>query len=156
VSSNFARPVRVCRLAARGTRLAQPRAMGTSKKTRRARCRGTTLVEVLIVVAIIGLIAGAVGVAAFSHWVGAQKQTTETNARAIRSAVRTWWSAHDPGHCPNLQELISDGTLARGSAQRDPWGGKFNIECQEDVVLVVSAGPDRQLGTDDDIEAPPT
>lgn len=115
-----------------------------------------TLVEILIVVAIIALIAGGVGVAAFERYGKAQRTTTETNAHNIRDAVRTWWLEHDRVDCPEFDELMKSGALDRGSRKRDAWGEPWHIQCAEGDVTVVSAGPDRQLDTRDDIRVPPT
>ena len=122
---------------------------------RRSLQRGVTLVEVLIVLAIMALVAGVVGVAALKYWGKAQNETTEANARAIRGAVKAWWIDHDPGACPQLEELVSSGTMDRDSPRRDAWGESWRVECSEGDVTVLSSGPDRQLGTPDDIRISP-
>ena len=123
--------------------------------SRRRRARGVTLVEVLIVVAIMALVAGGVGVAALKYWGDAQNKTTEANARAIRGAVKAWWIDHDRGECPHIDALVSAGTLDRDSPRFDAWGESWRVECAEGDVTVLSAGPDRQSGTPDDIRVPP-
>src|SRR5688572_22735794 len=78
---------------------------------RGTRARGVTLVEVLIVIAIMALLAGGVGVAVLKYWSDAQDKTTATNARTIRGAVKAWWIDHDRGECPGVEELVAAGTL---------------------------------------------
>jgi general secretion pathway protein G len=124
-------------------------------KSRRGGRRGVTLVEVLIVVAIIALISGGVGIAALKYWDGAQRRSAETNARTIRGAVKSWWLDHDRASCPGVGDLIASGTLDRDSARVDPWGEPWEVACVDDEVTVASAGRDRRLGTEDDIRIPP-
>lgn len=130
--------------------------MQSAEVMRRPSTRGVTLVEVLIVVAIIALVAGGVGVGVLRHWVGAQTRSAETNARTIRASVKAWWVDHAPGECPRVDELIAAGALDRDSPRQDPWGGAWRVHCSNDDVTVVSAGRDRTIGTKDDIRAPPT
>jgi general secretion pathway protein G len=117
--------------------------------------RGVTLVEVLIVVAIMALVASGVGVAVIARWNESQNKTTATNARAIRGAVKTWWLDHDAGGCPSVDELVLAGTLDRDSPRVDAWGESWRVECAEGEVSVLSPGRDRQIGTADDIRIPP-
>jgi len=123
---------------------------------RLVRQRGVTLFEVLIVVAILALVAGSVGIAAISYFDDARRRMTETNAKQIRTAVKLWWVLHDENECPNVDQLISSGTLERGSPRADPWGGVWQLECAERDVVVVSLGRDGKAGTSDDIRVPPT
>ncbi len=125
------------------------------KAAQRRRARGVTLIEVLVVVAIMALIAGSVGVAVFKHWSDAQIQTTATNARSIRKAVEAWWLNHDAAVCPGVDELVASGVVDRDSPRLDAWGESWRVECSEGQVSVLSAGRDRRHGTDDDIRIPP-
>jgi prepilin-type N-terminal cleavage/methylation domain-containing protein len=127
-----------------------------SRPKQQSCARGVTLFEVLIVVAIIALVSGSVGIAAIKYWGDAQVRTTESNARAIRGAVKAWWIDHDRAQCPGVDELITAGTLDRDSPRRDAWGESWQVECNGDDVTVVSLGRDRRLGTSDDIRIPPT
>lgn len=117
--------------------------------------RGVTLIEVLIVVAIMALVATGVAIAAIKYYQGAKVRMADTNARAIREAVKAWWFVHESVTCPTVAELMSSGALDEGSARTDPWGGPWRIECSEAAVTVLSDGPDRSPGTLDDIRVPP-
>ena len=105
----------------------------------------------LIVVAIMALIASGVAVGVFKYWIGAQESAAKTSARSLRAAVKTWWVTHDSSTCPQPGELVSDGTLDKDSAARDPWGGEWRIECAGDDVTISSSGRDHKAGTEDDI-----
>ena len=69
-----------------------------SKKTlaRRALQRGMTLVEIMVVVVIIGLIAGVVSVQVFGQLEDANIKTTQTQLKSIENAPRSL-SALKPG-----------------------------------------------------------
>lgn len=66
-----------------------------------------------------------------------------------RQAAEIWVAEHEGG-CPSVSQLIADGILD-ATHSRDPWIAELKIECREDWVEAISAGPDRQYGTDDDI-----
>jgi len=83
---------------------------------RRAR-RGVTLVEVLIVVAIITLISAGVALTAFSHVEGTRRKNAATNARSVRMAVKAWWLEHDTTDCPTVADLVNAEALDRDRAR---------------------------------------
>jgi len=117
---------------------------------RAAARRGVTLVEVLIVVAIMALIAGGVGFLILPKYAEAQIDTAKTNARNIRQ-VATQYIALEGGECPTVEGLIAARQLDAASEVKDPWGGEYTISCTTDDVTVSSNGPDKQQGSEDDI-----
>jgi general secretion pathway protein G len=121
----------------------------------KARKRGVTLFEVLIVVAIIALVSAGVALGAHRYLISSRKTATATNARNLRFAVKAWWIEHDPSVCPTLQDLHRDGVLDADSPAVDAWGSPWQIECSELNVTVTSHGPDRRAGSADDIRVPP-
>lgn len=124
-------------------------------RVRRALQRGVTLVEVLIVVAIIAMVAGGVAVLAIPKFKEAQISSAKTAARVIRTAVQQWqMSNSEYGTCPTVSQLIQDKQLDPGQNTDDPWGQAFVISCGEDSVSVMSFGPDKKQGTKDDISVP--
>lgn len=52
------------------------------------------------------------------------------------------------GRCPTLKELVTESLVA--SEQPDPWGHAYRIACANDMVRVISLGPDGVLGSPDD------
>lgn len=123
------------------------------RRIRRAASRGVTLVEVLIVVAIMALIAGGVSFLVLPRYREAQVKTAKTNARNIRN-VATQHVAMK-GDCPTVQTLIADKELDSAGDTKDPWGGEFTIKCDGDDITVSSPGPDKKDGTQDDVVAGP-
>lgn len=122
---------------------------------RRRLVRGASLLEILIAVAIMAMIAGAVGVGAYRAYRDSQVRTAAMNARTIRGAVKSYWVSADTGDCPTFADLVRGRALDEDSPRKDPWGTPWRIECSEDRVSVSSDGPDRKSGTDDDIRVPP-
>jgi prepilin-type N-terminal cleavage/methylation domain-containing protein len=136
-------------------RLLSRNRMQRTARRRRCHSRGVTLFEVLIVVAILALLSAGVTIASLKAWREAQMRTARSNAETIRSSLPHFWRLHDATECPGVGELVTSGMLDRNSPRKDPWGGAWHIECQDDDATIVSAGPDRTMGTDDDIRVPP-
>ncbi len=126
-----------------------------SRSRSRRRQRGVSLIEILVVVAIMSLIAGAVGIGAYRAWQGAQNKTATLNARTIRGAVKSYWVTTSNGGCPTMGDLLAQRALDEDSPRKDPWGSAWRIECADDQVSVSSDGPDKRPGTEDDIRVPP-
>lgn len=132
--------------------------MKMAEGNRHGRERGFTLVEVLLVVAILGILATVVAVNLGGHGERARIRAARASIAAISTAVDMY--EIDTGRIPSsLQNLISgsgepnwNGPYIRGGLPVDPWGTPFSLERRGDSGYVVrSAGPDMQMGTDDDI-----
>ncbi|HQK20788.1 MAG TPA: type II secretion system protein, partial [Polyangiaceae bacterium] len=120
----------------------------------RAAARGVTLIEVLIVVAILSLIAAGVTVAVLPKFRQAQIDTASTNVREIRGAVVRWRANRGGDECPTISQLVQDKEIDSASKTTDPWDSPYKIECAEDETYVSSPGPDKKEGTKDDIIIP--
>jgi len=122
---------------------------------RRAAARGMTLIEIMIVVAIIAMVAGGVAVVAIPKMKEAQIQQAETGARVIRSAVSQWQlSENEYSECPTVSQMVEDKQLDSGQNTTDPWGEEYTITCADDEVVVSSTGPDKKKGSKDDVVIP--
>jgi general secretion pathway protein G len=128
--------------------------LGKLKRRLRRLSRGVTLVEVLIVVAIIAMVAGGVAVFALPKYREAQKTTAKTGARVIRTAVQQWQASNNEVSCPTMSQLVQEKQLDPGANTNDPWGSAYALTCTEDDVVVTSPGPDKKKGTKDDIKVP--
>jgi len=122
--------------------------------TKRRFVRGVTLVEVLIVVAIVAMVAGGVTVFALPKYREAQVKSAETWARTIRAAIQNWQAASNETGCPTISQLVQEKHLDPGTSTKDPWGQEFMLNCTEDEIFVSSMGPDKKKGTKDDIQVP--
>jgi general secretion pathway protein G len=124
------------------------------QKTSRA---GFTLIEVLLVVAILGILATVVVVNFSGKQKGAMIKATRASIGAICTAIDMY--EVDVGHYPqSLQALVQNtgepnwnGPYIKGGLPSDPWASPFQYTLKENSYLVTSPGPDRQLGGDDDI-----
>jgi general secretion pathway protein G len=120
----------------------------------RARARGVTLFEVLIVVAILAMVAGGVAFFALPQFKKAQVTTAEGAARVIRQAAQQWQAANNETVCPTMSQLVQEKHLDPGQNTNDPWGQPFTLSCSDDDVTVSSTGPDKKKGTKDDVNMP--
>ncbi len=121
---------------------------------------GFTLIEVLLVVAILGILAAVVVGNFGQHGETARIRATRASISAISTQVDVFQL--DTGRLPNsLDELINqpsgvanwNGPYIRGgsSALVDAWGTPFTFRREGNTYRIVSAGPDGQMGTGDDI-----
>lgn len=109
-----------------------------------------TLMEILVVITIMALIAGAVGASVFGALRDAKSKQARTDASSLSAAALRF--RLDQSRCPsNTEELVDAGYLQRHGRTTDPWDGDFIYECEGDDVIAVSAGPDGVLGTEDDV-----
>jgi general secretion pathway protein G len=113
--------------------------------------RGMTLIEIMVVVAIISLILGGVGVMAFNRFQDARLSTARNETTTIQGAIEQY-RVTKRGKCPkSLQDLKAAGFINK--IGKDPWGNDYDFKCpgEKMTVDVVSAGPDGALGSEDDI-----
>ena len=127
------------------------------KAARRRRSRGMTLIEILVVLAIIGLIVGGVSVVAFSALADSKVKAAASDVIKLQAACEQFMLQKND-KCPKtMADLKAAGVVAR--VQKDPWGEEFQIVCpgEHGSVDVISYGPDRKAGGGDDVvswEAP--
>ena len=109
-----------------------------------------TLIEIMVVMVIMALVATAAGFAILPQLRKAKIKQTSGDAKAVASAAELYMS--DKDSCPTVQELITEKILDQKKNTKDAWGHDFSIECDQDGVTVRSAGPDGQMGSEDDIQ----
>src|SRR5215470_14035304 len=82
--------------------------------------RGMTLVEIMVVVAIIGMIMGAVAVGAVSQLEKARVKNTKVIIHTVQEAL-VHYSTDNTDSCPkSLSELVSQKYLNK--EPKDEWG----------------------------------
>ncbi len=118
----------------------------------RAGARGVTLVEVLIVVAIMAVISGGVTLVAFPLYKESRIKIAVQGCQTVKQAAELFQSMDATGDgCPTIQELVTSRKLD-GQHTDDPWGMQFRIDCSEGEIHVWSNGNDRKPGTPDDLK----
>ena len=92
--------------------------------------RGMTLIEIMVVLAIIGLVMGGVGLMAYNRYNEAQVTTAKNQTTTIEQAVMTY-RATKSGKCPRtLIELRASGYLSK--TPKDPWGQRLRVPVHAD------------------------
>ena len=120
------------------------------RRRRQRRREGMNLIEVMVAMVIMAMVGTAVAVGAKKAWDNARKRETATRARTLQQVVTGYLL--EPDHdCPSVGELLASNAIDNTTDPNDAWGNAFTIECQEDTVHVHSAGPDENMGTEDDI-----
>lgn len=144
---------------------------GMSKPQRRIR-HGFTLVEVMVVIVIIGLLAGAVTMSVRSYLVAGKQNVAKMEIANIVQALNTFYSTHDrfPSNQEGLEILSQpsdefvDGLLSK--IPLDPWKNpyQYNQPGRSRPFEIVSygadgreggEGADRDISSDDLDEAKP-
>jgi general secretion pathway protein G len=117
---------------------------------RRGSREGFTLIEIMIVITIFAMMAGGVAVALLPQLEKAKIKTTKTDAQALRSAVMLY-VADNPRGCPSVEDLVSERYLDGSRRTTDAWETPYQISCEDGEISVLSAGPDLEFSTEDDI-----
>ena len=116
---------------------------------------GFTLLEVMIVLAIIGLLSVSVGVGVFKQFQKGQIRTAKISVKEIGDSI-TQYMIENNSECPKgMDDLVAKKNLSRKF--KDPWDKDFIIKCpgqnDPDGADVISSGPDKREGTADDIKS---
>ena len=118
------------------------------------RARGLMLVEVLVVIAIMALISTVVAFGVVHLFLRAKIDAAALSTSSLRRVAGAYRLNHLGDECPTYAQLRTEKMLDRESKPNDPWGSPYAISCTDDDVTVTSAGPDKRIGTEDDIVAP--
>ncbi len=130
-----------------------------SNSDNKRRKAGFTLIEVLLVVAILGVLATVVVVNVSGRREPAMIRATRASIAAVSTAIDLY--EVDTGRRPSsIQDLLRDpgapnwnGPYIRGGVPLDAWGTPLEYRVSGGSFVVVSAGPDMQMGTSDDISS---
>jgi len=115
--------------------------------------RGFTLIEILIVVAIIGLIASLVAPNLIGRYERSKEEIAKAQVEMLSSGVLSF--KLDVGRYPNsLEELLNSTDpnwrgpyLSKKSLPKDPWGRDYQFKCPGDhgPFDLYSLGPEGKL-----------
>ncbi|MHB1844073.1 MAG: type II secretion system major pseudopilin GspG [Deltaproteobacteria bacterium] len=129
-------------------------------RTRMARrsahgARGMTLIEIMVVVAILGMIAGVVGVAVMGRFAEAKRSTADLDIKGFEDGLRLYKLKHSrfPTTAEGLGALYSERYLD-GELKKDPWGNDYVYlspgTVHPDSYDILSYGADGKPGGDGD------
>lgn len=119
---------------------------------------GFTLVELLVVVAILGVL----GTIAIQNVTEHIRKANETAAKAscdsLKEAVNTYYMKNKklPGALTQLIEGTDENPPILDGGEGvlvDPWDNDYKYEVHGKRFTVSSAGPDGEFGTEDDISS---
>jgi general secretion pathway protein G len=114
---------------------------------KKQRARGMTLIEIMVVLVILGLIAGAIGFNVFKQLQEAQLKNAALDLRAISNAVDLYHV--ETGQWPeSLGQLVPKFVR---EIRKDPWGSDYSYVRSGEGYNVYSYGPDKAQGGGDDI-----
>jgi general secretion pathway protein G len=136
-----------------GTLPAWPRS-SARKRARRSAARGLTLLEMMVVIALIGVLTAAIAIGVLQAQKRASIGAAQTACNTVRSATIQWKAVHPGDDCPTVDQLKKEKFLDTGFNLKDPWNTSYKLACDSDEIMCTSAGPDRKEGTEDDIHVP--
>jgi general secretion pathway protein G len=128
----------------------------TRMATNRRAQRGMTLIEIMIVLAIISSVMAVLAVGLFKSWEKSRRKTAWMMTQRLVGAY-TRWSMDNEEPCPEQVEDLLAGNEKRNA--KDPWGSRYLMRCGEaapeetDGFGALSMARDRTEGTADDIKS---
>lgn len=115
--------------------------------------RGMTLIEIMVVIAIIGILSTAIGVGVVNYMQKAKVDATRAQLRTVANAIDLYAAEND--FPTDLREVV-ETRLVKEKQLVDPW--KQDIiyaspaqRSQDNAYDLCSKGPDKVEGNDDDI-----
>ena len=122
------------------------------QQDRRA-ARGMTLIEIMVVVAILGMIASVVAVGVVKQLAAAKEQGASLDIKGFDDGLLLYKMKH--GHFPTTSDglgILNTEGYIKGDLKKDPWGGDyiyvFPGQRHTDSYDITSYGADGQPGGD--------
>ena len=115
--------------------------------------RGMTLIEIIVVVAIIGLLMAAVTIAVVPALDQAKVDTAKADIQNLLNGLKAYYvkKGNYPDTASGLKALVDAQIIERPAI--DPWGSEYVYLNEGGKPVVVSYGKDKAAGTEDDISS---
>ena len=122
--------------------------------------RGMTLLEIMIVLAILALVMGlVVGPRVMRMFSKSKTDIAQLTVKKFAyEAFGEWSQAHPDKACPDKLEDLSQYMDSKDT--KDPWGNPYKLFCGQNLpagakggLAVMSSGPDGKDGTEDDVKS---
>ena len=119
--------------------------------------KGFTLLEILVILTLIGILMSFIAPQLLSHPDKARKLEVSAELKTIKNALHMYYLDHQefPVAASGLDVLAkgdAQGNVYLADQPIDPWGLPYELrELSSGELLVVSAGVDKQFGTEDDV-----
>jgi len=138
-------------------------------KNRKRKISGFTLIEIMIVLAIVGMLFSFVGVKVMDSYKKSKIDGAKIQVASYEQALQAYYLAHSmyPHTSQGLDALIKKpsvgkvpdnynegGYFGKKKLVDDPWGHPYRYECEDYQKYTISSdGPDGEPGTPDDIKS---
>ncbi len=115
-------------------------------KRRRRQPRGMSLIEIIVVVAIMGMLMAAVTTAVIPMLNGAKVDTAKNDIATLMTALKTYYvkKGNFPDTGTGLKALLDAQILERSPT--DPWGQEYLYLNEGGKPVVMSYGADKAPG----------
>ena len=116
---------------------------------------GFTLMELMIAVAIVGILSTVAVQSLTGNIAKANEAAAKQGVNALKEACTTYYINHKKMPT-SLDQLVEgdDPILDNGdTGLYDPWGNKYEMEVKGKKIVIKSAGEDGIMGNDDDVRS---
>lgn len=111
--------------------------------------RAFSLIEILIVLAIIGILLTIAIPNLFRAEEATRKRATEIEMKGIIASMYSYrLSTYSLPR--SLKTLVDEGYI-KSNAMYDEWNTEYSFQVSGNKIVIKSAGPDKKFGTRDDI-----
>jgi general secretion pathway protein G len=116
------------------------------KRGTRSVPHGMTLIEIMVVIAILGMMAAAIGISVLHQLNTAKVKKARLDCHQLSDALDLYFgrSGKYPDPAAGLLPLVESHIIKR--LEKDPWGNDYVYQLKKDGPLILSYGADGQPG----------